>query len=293
MHLLRILQAEGVGSFDSGPAYVDKLLIRSPVEFKGFAMQPPNYQRVAWEITDRCDMACDFCGRASEVVSWQSCQSCIRRDKRREVRRDFERPESFLAELADLEVGTIHIRGGNPLLEWDRLQSILWAAQGYQKITVLITTPGIGQPRERLLSLCEGGRVQLNIVMFGIDAPSYEAVCGRSDVLEEQIALVDDLVKRTLPFYLTFVLSFDTREKRHDILNFVRQRWKGTPSFTEVYWREALADSLRFSHLLSEGKPLYPWRTIDEFYFRIRANTCLYGSFEVGIDGLIRPCPGA
>lgn len=170
----------------------------------------------------------------------------------------------------------MHIRGGNPLLEWEYLQAVLAAVRRYPGLRLLITTPGTGQLLDQILSLYHGGQVHLNIVMFSIDAQDYGNVCGRPDILEEQIGLVDVLVEQRVPFSLNFLMSAHTRAKRDEIIRFVQDRWHGTPSFGEVYPRELLSDE----------------RTPEEFYFRIRANTCLYGYFEVGIDGRVRPCPG-
>jgi len=291
MRFLQTLQDDDLGSFDSAPAYIDKLLLRAPVEWKGFCTPPPRYRKVDWSITNQCDLDCEFCG-SGKTLSWQSCETCLRRDKNTEVQIGHINPEQLIAQIASLGVEVIHIRGGNPLLAVDALKRILRTARSYPNLSVVVTTPVTSRTLEPLLSLCREAPLQLNIVMFGIDDGVTKTVCGRENVWKDQLTIIDALVKAENSPFITFLLSHLTRQKRSEFQKFVENRWKIEPSFAEVYMRKAVLDGIRFSHVDEKTKPLRPWRSVDEFFFRVRFNTCTYGNFEICPDWKIRPCAG-
>lgn len=292
MHLLLTLQDEGLGSFDSAPAYVEKLLLHSPAQWKGFCIQPPSYSRVDWCITNHCDFNCEFCGSRGETLSWQSCQTCLRRNKTTEVLLVYNNPEELVAQIASLGVKILNIRGGNPLLALDRLQRILRAAQSYPELGVVITTPVTGRTLDPLLPLFRETVVQLNIIVFGLDDKVTKAVCGGTNVWQQQLAIIDALVEAEHPPFLTFLLSPLTRRKRSEYQNYVKYRWGIEPSFAEVYPRRDIEEGVRFSHVGKKTKPLSPWQSMDEFFSRIQSYSCTYGNFEIGLDSKIRPCAG-
>jgi MoaA/NifB/PqqE/SkfB family radical SAM enzyme len=290
IRLLEALQNEGLGFFDSRPAYVDKLLLQRPIVWMGTSMLPPDFFRADWAITNKCDLDCPFCGRGDDALSWQSCQTCLRRD------RGSEMPcpgglEGLVAQIARLGTRTLHIRGGNPLLAWDYLRRVAAAAR-HASLDLIVTTPGTGRAIEELLELCRGGGVRLNVLLFGIDEETTSMVCGRKAVLSRQVALVDALTREHFPFFVTFLLTKATRLQRAAILEFTQDRWAGPPSFAEIYLRESMNQGFRLSHVGERVKPLSPWQSADEFFFRIRHNSCLYGHFEIGYDGKLRSCAG-
>lgn len=291
IELLNRLCDERLGFFEHAPAFVDKFLPHAPVEWRGFCLQPPRYRRADWSITNRCELACSFCPRDG-AVSWQACQTCVRRDLAEEDRRLFERPQRIVQQIADLGVAVLHIRGGNPLLDWERLQAIIETAGSYPHLSVIITTPGTGQSVDRILTLYKIPNLRLNVVMLGISAASVGDVCGKGQTFNRQVQLVDALSNGGLPFFVTFLLSRSTRHDRDEMIRFAQTRWQATPSFAEIYRQEEMPEQFRFTHLRANAKPLVPWRSVEEFYFRIRSNTCLYGAFEISADGGIKPCAG-
>ncbi len=291
MRFLNGLRDEGLGFFEDAPAFVDKFLPNAPVEWRGFCLQPPRYRRADWSITNRCEMACSFCPRDG-AVSWQTCQSCVRRNLAREDQTLFEHPRSIVQQIADLGVAVLHIRGGNPLLEWERLQAVVEAASHYPHVSVIVTTPGTGQSIDQILTLYKLPNIRLNVVMLGISPASVRSACGTDQTFDRQVQLVDALRNGGFPLYLTFLLSRSTQHDRDKMIRFARERWQATASFAEIYREEEVPERFRFTHLRANGKPLAPWRSVEEFYFRIRSNTCLYGGFEISADGGIRPCAG-
>jgi MoaA/NifB/PqqE/SkfB family radical SAM enzyme len=270
---------------------VDKLLLSQPVEWKGMCKRTPRFFRADWSITNQCDLNCGFCGGGQDTISYQSCQTCVRRHPA--AAGGWTPPSSaqFVQELASAGIQVLHIRGGNPLLAWDRLREIVRAARQIP-LQVVITTPASGQEAASLVRLASGRHVLLNIVMFGIDDETARSVCGQSGLFKRQAALIDHLVARRLPVGVTFFLTRATRSRRADALEFTRCSWGIEASVAEIYPRDELEEGFSFSHVENDRKPLSPWRSPEEFYFRVRHSSCTYGNFEVGCDGKLRSCAG-
>jgi hypothetical protein len=201
-----------------------------------------------------------------------------------------DNPEDFVKQIDNLNAKTIHIRGGNPLLKWDYLLRIVKAVR-QTPLKLVVTTHGIGRSINELVDLCIGGQVKFNIIMFGIDEATSNAVCGK-DILSHQMLLVNAFIKTKIPFFITFFLTQNTQSQRNKILEFAQEHWNGIPSFAEICFRESIDKDFRFSHIQENIKPLTPWRSIEEFFFRVDHNSCTYGNFEVCSDGKLRTCSG-
>ncbi len=283
------LQTLGLGCLDTLPAYVDKLLLSSPV--KGRLFELPHYRQVSWSLGKECDLSCYFCPREPGGTSWQTCQVCVRRPRHPGPDAQPVNAEQVVNQIADIGAPILHLRGGNPLLHWDRLQAISRAAQ-HRRILVAITTPGTGRSPDELLVLCRETHVRLNGVMFGAEDRSTAAVCGRTGIYEVQARLLHALQEEGLPFFVTFLLCGATAGGKPEIADRAWELWKARPSFAEIYTRAEAGPALRFTHISTTGKSLNAWRSPPGFYSRIHWNTCLYGTFEISADGCVHPCAG-
>ncbi len=286
---LRRLQRLGLGCFDSAPAYVDRLLLSAPV--KGRLFERPCYRKVDWSIDNECDLNCYFCPRAKAGLSWQACQGCVRRPDNPESVAHPLNPEQTVDDIADLGTSVLHLRGGNPLLHWERLKSIMTAARR-RNLLLVITTPGTGQDPERVVDLCSNSHVRLNVVVFGAGESSAKAACGRAGIYEWQTRLVHALKTKELPFFVTVLVCGATAYTKPEILNQARERWGIEPSFAQIYTAEEVDAASRSTYVGSAGKPLSGWHSPPGFYARVQWNTCLYGTFEISPQGLIHPCAG-
>lgn len=291
LRILAELRDRDLGFFDDDPAFVDKMLIRQPIEWLGMAMAPPAFKKATWAITQACDLHCALCGRAEETVSWQSCQTCLRRDRDMPQRRLPVGATQRVEEIAALGVRLLHIRGGNPLLAWEVLVPVVEAARRFE-LPVVVTTPGTGRGVDGILDLLRGGGVELNLVMFGLDPAAVEQACGHKEVLAHQLALIAALAELEMPFYVTGLLMGGVPAERQRLESFFGAAWRDRLGFAEVYERQAIQDGMR-SRDAAEAMPrLTPWSSVEEFYFRLHYNPCTFGNFEIGADGALRSCAG-
>jgi len=142
---LEFLRDEGLGFFDQSPAFIDKFVTHGPVAtMNSRSSKVPRYFMADWSITQSCDVGCLFCPLESGAWSWQACTACLRKADVDEDANVFRHTSIIVNQLASLGVKRLYIRGGNPLLAWDRLVSILDEAERYPEIIVTITTPAAG-----------------------------------------------------------------------------------------------------------------------------------------------------
>lgn len=285
------LQRKGLGFFFEKPIFSDKFLLNAPKGPSTPLINQNYFKKVYLNITNECDLNCRFCPTTAKTISWQACLSCVRREDSQKLKKQYD--FSIISEqLSSMGIPLLHIRGGNPLLVMDRLLQIVSIIRKTTQTTILITTPGTGQSIDQIVKLIENQKIILNINMMGI-SPNDSVTCLKnSKLLEQQIELINTLVKKKLPFLLTFLLNGKTRKKRMKFLKFAKEKWGIVPKFAEIYNEDEISKNFRFSHLLFYKKQLFPWESSEAFFQRIQLNNCLSNSFEISFDGKIRMCAG-
>lgn len=278
---LDALEEAGLGAYEDSPAYVEKLLLHQPTNWQGMCMQPPNFSRADWSLTDRCDRNCTRCGGGEETLTWEGCRTCLRRSPEGGETWMPEHPAALVAEIAALGVRTLHIRGGNPLLAWDALSEVAGASAAHGLETV-ITTPGTGRAPAEVAALCRDTGARCIVVL-----PACE-----TDAVERAAPLLDTLAAAGLHGFITVLLTPETQPLRSALGEAVAARWNCEPSFAEVCLRSDIRPGFRLSHVTDAAKPMTPWVNGEAFFFRRTGNTCTFGAFEIGADGKIRTCIG-
>jgi hypothetical protein len=291
---LRTLAKEGLGRFHSYPVHVDKLFMSSPlVQKSGMLAQKPVFNTATWSITDRCDQDCHFCPGSAEDPLWQACRSCFRREGIEKDQSLLNNPEPVIEELAALGFHGLHIRGGNPLLEWERLTNILGAVNKFSTLNITITTVGTGAQLTDILSLYDiSPRLTLNIVLLGFDDEHVEGCLNKDDVAVQQFALLDALRKNELAFLITVIVSDKAPVQRDSVTNRIFERWKVIPQFAEFYPMPKSGDAFQFTTIQNGKRLLYRWRDPNQF-FQLKENaSCMFGGMEITTGGTITPCAG-
>jgi radical SAM protein with 4Fe4S-binding SPASM domain len=249
----------------------------------------PRYFMADWSITQSCDVGCLFCPLESGAWSWQACTACLRKADVDEDANVFRHTSIIVNQLASLGVKRLYIRGGNPLLAWDRLVSILDEAERYPEIIVTITTPGSGCSIEDLLTLSQRPNVRLNLVLFDAEANAATSI-HRAGLWARQQQLLEELSGGGSRFFVTLLLCGATRFNRERMSSLVYERWHHKPKIAEVYTAPEAANGNPLFHSHSGGKLLSCWRTPEEFYNRATCSSCLPGRFQIHADGSINPC---
>jgi len=291
---LKTLVNEGLGCVHSYPVHVDKLLMSSPIAQLGGMLAPtPEYQSASWNITDRCDQNCHFCPSSLEDPLWQACRSCLRREGNAEDPSLLDNPEPIVEQLAALDLKGLHIRGGNPLLEWKRLTGILDAVEEFPALNTTITTVGTGAPLADILSLYDDyPRVTLNVVMLGFDDENDEGSSNKDNVAAQQCELLDALRQNDLAFLITVVVSDKTPVQRDRATHRIFERWGVTPFFAEFYPMPQNGDDFQFTTIQNGKRLLYLWHDPNQFFQLKESATCMFGGMEISTGGAVTPCAG-
>jgi len=290
---LDLMVSEGLGFYYSHPTHIDKMLTSSPINELEMLGPPPAYKIVNWSITSRCDQACHFCPASLQQPIWQACRSCVRRANSSEIPSVFDNPAHLVKQMADLGIWGIHLRGGNPLLEWERLTAILNCTRSQPHLRVGITTPGTGRAIEHIISLYRYPNVQLNVVLIGFEDRSDRRLPEANSVRSTQYKLLDTLRQCNALFSIVVVISDKTPVDREYASQWVFKRWGMIPGFAEFHPSpENGSREFRFNTIQTNRKPLLLWRNPEEFFQRTENNACVSGIMEITVDGSVKPCAG-
>jgi len=289
--VLDTLIDRGLGQYYSKPVYIDPMYFKHHDHLEPPA--PPPYGKLSLVITDACEHECEFCPYLFEHdLSWFACSSCVR-SKSIKDDADYQcQVESLLADAYGLGVTWLHIRGGNPFLDWERLQEVLTCAAKYVVLRVCITTPGTGRPIKDIISLYERDGVCLNVTVSGAAFLEAQKEEDRS-LFEAQCELLGSLSERKLDFSITANIVGCEAGASEVISKVISERFGKTPYFAQFIRRSdfSLGDC-RF-HVVKNGKrALDIWTQPTIFYHRLINNYCLYGGIEVDNYGDIKACAG-
>jgi len=193
-----------------------------------------------------------------------------------------------IEQASHLGIWGLHIRGGNPLLEWDRLMAILRGVARFPHLKTTITTPGTGISLEQTLSLYEVGvALNLNIVLFEHDPDVFETGDGF------QFKLLDALEKKNAAFDIAVVIANPPLVYKDSVSRKIFNRWGRRPRFVEFHTLpEENGTPFHFARTEDGRKRLCKWANATEFFHRANNRACLHGGFEVGLDGTLRACAG-
>jgi MoaA/NifB/PqqE/SkfB family radical SAM enzyme len=286
LRFLGELHARGLGTFEHTAVFVDKIQAHAVRPER--ASDPPRPRRIDWQMTNRCDLGCKFCPRTGGQVVSQACVTCVRSHNASRSATSTVDPIAIVKDIAEMGGGVLHIRGGNPLLEWNGLRDVAVAAEPYSNVKITVTSPGSGCSIDKALLLCRTDNVRLNLVMFAIDARGAMGTCGQ-DVMRRQLTLADALHRQRRLFSVTFILTHATYEDRGRIRQFCRDRWQIRPTLALSYLVTNSVQSRDHAMLM---RRIVPPRSIESFYRRQTALDCLSGICEIGVDGGLYPCAG-
>jgi radical SAM protein with 4Fe4S-binding SPASM domain len=286
---LGALEAAGLGWFEDEAAYVDRFRAHAPVRFIGPLREDDRFFRVNWQITARCDLACAFCPRSAEMLTWQACMTCVRAPSGPEAPDLFADVGRIVEEAAGLRASVLHLRGGDPLLEWERVEAIVAAARRHPPLRVLVTTPATADDAERAAALYEAGDVVLNVVMFGSDLCASDE-SARAAAARQQ-ALVQRLAQEHRTFAVTVMLRGGSPEDREAVRDSARRLGAQSVMVAEI-GGDSRGGAPRLGSDSPGGKFLMPWRTAQDLLLRVSRNSCLTGQAEIRCDGTIHPCAG-
>jgi len=171
---------------------------------------------VAWNLTKRCNLACDHCYIAAGP--WQPTDGELTLD---EVKR-------ITDEILDINPGPMFVlTGGEPLLRKDLEEIADYASS--RGATVVVGTNGTGLTEARIHSLRNAGVTGVAVSIDSLDAERHNTFRHGSSALEQTTAAIERLRDAKMDF---IVQTSVTADNKHEVAELARWSMdKGAVSF--------------------------------------------------------------
>ncbi|GIW56043.1 MAG: hypothetical protein KatS3mg082_2447 [Nitrospiraceae bacterium] len=284
VELLQWMQTEGLGFAEEAPAFIDRFMTHCPVTLRGIVQKPPDFRQLDLSISSECGNGCPFCPATGEDEQWQTCITCLRGTETGRRARPLDDATRLVEEAAELGFTRIHLRGGDPLREWDWVQTALRAVERQENLLMLVTTPGTSRSLDETVQLGAHPRVYLNVVLINPGAAE-----GAQRV---PLDLLHALKRERIGFSVTALLSEASGATAKSVEGWAAETLGRKPRFAAIRRGGAASPGAYFPEQNPSGRMLSRWRDADDFFSRIKRCTCLHGRVQLNSDGSLQPCQG-
>ncbi|WP_054942728.1 radical SAM protein [Paenibacillus ihuae] len=161
--LLSQLVDKGMGSYYDNNAYIDKVRFGLPPSIRDFAKNRVRISNLYLNINDECNLECAYCSTDNRVNRMTGCKRYGGFSQDNVMKQNDYR--DVLQRSHKLGCRTLHIIGGEPLLQWDLLSTILAEAHELGFSSIFIYT--------NLLDIEQVNWAQLSDASFVIHASAH------------------------------------------------------------------------------------------------------------------------
>jgi radical SAM protein with 4Fe4S-binding SPASM domain len=167
---------------------------------------PPIPHVIAWNLTARCNLACDHC--YISAGPWQPTDKDL----------SFEEIKRITDEILDVNPGPMFVlTGGEPLLRKDLEQIADYGAS--RGATVVVGTNGTGLTEQRIRSLKSAGVTGVAVSVDSLNPETHNTFRHGKTALQQTTAAIERLQAAQLDF---IVQSSVTRDNRHEVIDLAR-----------------------------------------------------------------------
>lgn len=166
-----------------------------------------------WEVTERCNLRCSFCGVISESPKWKP-------------ELDTAGAKDIIDQLTNMGTRIIHFSGGEPTLR-DDLATLISYAKSKGIVTVVTTNGSTTDQR-----MCQAiGADYIRISLDGLE-DTHNRLRG-SKMAFQRVLAATELLKTNgiVPVYTSLVSSQTTVNDMQELVDFTREK-KGRIQFT-------------------------------------------------------------
>lgn len=209
----------------------------------------------------------------------------------------------LLDELRDLDVRHVVISGGNPLMEIDRLFTLVGGLrQAKPGIGITVACNGGGLNR-KIGEVIKTLGIDMSFSVFGTTSDEYGVVTGNPDLysqLHNALAVCREL---DIKYSITVVVAPITKETPERLYKFgLSLGGNEELSFTELLPRQDNRVKPKFRggspfrgviEIASSSTGPSKMKEVGttEYFRRQKANFCLSGRIAIALDGSVLPCP--
>ncbi|MCL2576881.1 MAG: radical SAM protein [Defluviitaleaceae bacterium] len=154
--------ANGVAYLYDKDVYVEPVKLVSEWEIRGCLEKPMDLDDLYIQITDECNLKCDFC---SLDAVYNKCKGCFKW-KIQDKQISTEKFLSILGQFCKLKIGNVVFSGGNPLLSWERVvETVLYLKNKGMKTNYCVKTNGFGIS-DSIIKDCMKHEITFDFVMI-------------------------------------------------------------------------------------------------------------------------------
>ncbi|GIP20259.1 radical SAM protein [Paenibacillus sp. J22TS3] len=281
--LLSQLVDKGMGSYYDNNAYIDKVRFGLPPSIKDFAKNKVRISNLYLNINDECNLECSYCSTDNRVNRTTGCKrySGFSQDNVME-QNDYR---DVLQHSQQLGCKTLHIIGGEPLLQWDLLSSILIEARILDFSSIFIYT--------NLFNVEQVDWEQLSTASLVIHASAHNQESSNQQVRNRPDFSIfyenmNKLKKTGIPFYFNVILNKINYTFREEIVEYYKQFNPLGMQFSLIH---ETGDDPVYNELLFSDKGEGSCFTDLSFFHNVDFHPCLNGKLSVFRNGDVSVCP--
>nr|WP_154958782.1 radical SAM protein [Paenibacillus xylanexedens] len=281
--LLSQLIDKGMGSYYPHNAYIEKVRFGLPPSIRDFAKNRVRISNLYLNINNECNLQCSFCNTDDRVNRMTGCKrySGLSQDNLM-GENDYH---EVLQQSYKLGCRSLHIIGGEPLLQWELLSIILAEARqlGYSNIFIYTNLWDVGQVHWE----------ELSCASLVINASSHnQNLTNRMIKNSPDFSIfyenMNKLKKTGISFYFNVVLNKMNYMFREEMVAYYKLF---NPLGMQFSFIHELGDDTVYNELLFSDKSAQSCFTDLSFFHNVDFHPCLNGKLSVFRNGDVTVCP--
>jgi radical SAM protein with 4Fe4S-binding SPASM domain len=281
--LLSQLIDQGMGNYYSHNAYIEKVRFGLPPSIRDFAKNRVRISNLYLNINDECNLDCSFCNTDSVVHRMTGCkrydgfnQNNLMEEKDYRI---------VLQQSHKLGCRSLHIIGGEPLLQWDLLSVILAEARqvGYSNIFIYTNLMDVGE-----LNWEELAGASLVIHASSHNQDLTNRMIGNHPDFSNFYENMNKLKNTGISFYFNVVLNKINYIFREEIVDFYKHF---NPLGMQLSFIHEIGEDPVYNELLFSDKGTQSCFTDLSFFHNVDFHPCLNGKLSVFRNGDVTVCP--
>ena len=277
-----LLKAE-VANFYEKNVCVEKIRIGLPRNIKSFSSKRIRVFNLYVQMQDTCNLNCIHCNKSG--VSHRST-GCRKYEKRIEIR-EIDSYVEVMEASHNLGCNTLHIVGGEPLLNQMVLEKIIQEAIRIGYHNIYIYTNGLLLTDDFILKYAHNVKFVLHLVAH--TQILLEQIDSSGSLISDFEAVISSLRRYGATFYFNICLNEKSAEFKEEIRSYAASFQAAGYIYGFTYME--LDDECYYNQIcsafLDENKVIHE----NSFFNNLEHHPCMYGKITVFADGSVGVCP--
>lgn len=266
---LLILKNEGLGYFHEKRIYQEEFRSGLPRDIDTFLNSKVRVFNLYLQVQGKCNLKCNYCKNESSSNRMTGC-----REYKDNIKlSDISNMEKALYESSKLGCKTVHILGGEPLLNKDVVRQLFNKAIEYKFENIYLYTNALLIDEDDISLFTKEVKAIIHVDQFN----------------QNLISKIELLKKNSIPYYFNICFHINNFKQKNEILNMAT---KLSPNgFVSSYIFDNLDDKNYYNEIIGSLNENTLFTNEHTFFNNMRHHPCLYGKITVFSDGKIGVCP--